>query len=51
MINSFALPNKAFIEKNIDFYKRLNAKGKIHIFEEGIWKVMVYPFELKLKSA
>ena len=52
MINSYALPNKAFVEKNIDFYKRLNANGKIHIFqEEGIWKAMVYPFELKLKSA
>jgi len=52
MINSYALPNKAFVEKNIDFYKQLNAEGKIHIFqEEGIWKAMVYPFELKLKSA
>ncbi len=52
MINSYALPNKVFVEKNIDFYKRLNEDGKIHIFqEEGIWKAMVYPFELKLKSA
>jgi len=52
MINAFALPNKEFVEKNIDFYKRLNAEGKIHIFQEdGIWKAMVYPFELKLKNA
>ena len=52
MINSYALPNKAFVEKNIEFYKHLNSEGKIHIFqEEGVWKAMVYPFELKLKSA
>ncbi len=52
MINTYALPNKVFVEKNIEFYKQLNEAGKIHIFrEEGIWKAMVYPFELKLKGA
>jgi release factor glutamine methyltransferase len=51
MINSYALPNKTFVEKNIEFYKQLNADGKVHIFrEEGVWKAMVYPFELRLKN-
>jgi len=51
MINSFALPNKEFVERNIEFYQKLNAEGKIHIFQEdGVWKAMVYPFELKLKT-
>lgn len=52
MINTYALPNKDFVAEHIDFYKRLNAEGKIHIFkEDGVWKAMVYPFELKLKPA
>ena len=43
-------PPKEFVEDNLDFFRELNRKGQVHIFEEDdTLMATVYTFELRLK--